>query len=645
MTVVSPPSSSSVTNKIKSSLRTVYFASRVFFQVSAVKNYAAHYRYLFIVCFTVLFSLPSHTVKASVSEKTPDIADALVVSESIAEKFELADNSRLSDPKLFRKLLAELTQQQSHFTKADRHFFDYLQGYHFAYTGDHQKSEKKLKGILATSSDVQLKFRANHTLINLSAINHKWADGLQYIADNNEMLEQITDQQLLQKSILAIVIFYNNLKQYDLALAHLDELAQYDLAPYRQCFLQMYRLEAQLQLKQLRPNDAAIIDAISLCDEAGNKTGLNSIRRLQALLFLEAKQPDKALSLLLPHLKEVDNTLFPLLIAAINNNIAQAHLQLGDYEKAKEAASQAILLNEYNTGVERARESYQVLYQVAEHQQDFASALAYYKLFSQLDKAFLDEVKAKHLAFQLAQHKSLEQGGLIEMLYKRNSTLTTEQALAQTKLRNIQLGLIVLILLLGIFAVWAARLWRSHQRVKILSESDDLTGIYNRRHFTYVAVSALRYCKTAQQDLSMIMFDLDHFKMVNDNYGHACGDWALKETIKVCQAVGKTNDIFSRLGGEEFCLVLPSCSIEEAKIRAESCRVAIENIITEASGGDFSITASFGVTDVKRSGFRLSELLKDADTAMYQAKEAGRNQIKVFQPKPKEVLDSSWGMD
>ena len=649
MTVVSPQPSSSVTNKIKSSIRTVYHPFRPFFQSYFLKTPNKLHRLVCISCFTLLISLASAQIKASTNEsengRKPHLADALIVSKDIAEKFKLADDSRLSDPKLFRELLAELSQLRSQFTRSDQQFFNYLQGYHYAYTGEHKKSEAKLKSILASSNDVQLKFRANHTLINLSAINHKWAEGLQYIADNNDMLEYIDNKELLQKSILAIVIFYSNLRQYDLALEQLAKLEKHNLSLYSQCFVEKYRLESQLYLKQLTSSDKVITDAITLCDSADNKTGLNSIRRIQALLFLEEQKPEQALALLIPHLEEIDNTLFPMLIAAINNIIAQAYLQLNDLDNAKQAAEEAVALNEFNTGVERARESYQVLYQVAEQQQDFELALEHFKVFSQLDKAFLDEVKTKHLAFQLAQHKSLEQVGIIELLYKKNNTLTSEQALAQIKLRNIQLGLIVLILLLGIFSVWAARLWRAHQRVKILSESDDLTGIYNRRHFTYVAVSALRYCKTAQQDLSVIMFDLDHFKLVNDNYGHACGDWALKETIKVCQAVGKTSDIFSRLGGEEFCLVLPSCGIDEAKIRAESCRVAIENIITEASGGDFSITASFGVTDIKRSGFRLAELLKDADTAMYQAKEAGRNQVVLFEPKVKETLDSSWGMD
>ncbi len=616
MIEISSLPNSYVTTLRNSHLKTVPASSFAFFN-----------QYKLLMLWLILFSCINI---AWATEQPPHLADALIISEDLARKFTLADNSRLSDPKLFRQLLIELAQQKDHFTSSDQQFFNYLQGYHFAYVGEHEKSEQKLKRILLSNASELLKFRANHTLINLSAINHKWADGLQYIADNNAMKETITNEDIIQSSLLATIIFYNQLKQYDLALQYIAKLEQHNVSTFNQCFTKQYTLEAKFYLKQLPPISKDIINAISLCENASNVIGANSIRRYQARLFLQAQAPEQALSLLLPYVDEIENTLFPMLIAAIDNIIARAYYQLNDMDNAKKYATKAMLLNKQNTGVQRSRDSYQVLYQVAEQQQELALALSYYKQFAQLDKAFLDEVKAKHLAFQLAQHDSLLQVSEIQLLNEKNRLLTTKQALVEIKIRNVQLLIIALILLLILLAIWGARLWQSHKRVKILSESDELTGIYNRRHFNYVATSALRYCKTAQQDLSVIMFDLDHFKKVNDNYGHSCGDWALKETVYVCQAIGKSNDIFARLGGEEFCLLLPSCNIDEAYIRAQACRVAIEDIITEASGCDFSISASFGITDVKRSGFRLTDLLKDADSAMYQAKKVGRNQVAIF---------------
>ncbi|PKG83205.1 GGDEF domain-containing protein [Colwellia sp. 75C3] len=579
------------------------------------------------------------------SEEKPHLADALIISEDIAKNFTLADESRLSDPKLFRRLLEELNQQKAHFTTEHQEFYNYLQGYHFAYIGEHDKAEKTLKAILLSSTDTLLKFRANHTLINLSAINQKWTDGLQYIADNNAIIDKIDNEKIIQSSLLATVLFYISVKQYNLALEHISQLEQHELSPQNRCFAKQYYFDAKFNLGQLKVNSLALNDALKRCIASKNKIGANSIRRHQANLYLQLKAPEHALNLLLPYVNEVESTLYPMLIAAVDNIIAQAYYQLNDMDNAKYYATKAMLLNKENTGVERGRDSYQVLYQVAEKQKKPILALRYFKQYSLFDKAFLDEVKAKHLAFQLAEHDSLEQASKIKLLNEQNNLLTTKQALAETKIHNVQLAIAILILLISILTVWGTHLWRVHKRVKILSESDELTGIYNRRHFNYVAISALRYCKTAQQELSVIMFDLDHFKKINDNHGHLCGDWALKETIKVCQAIGKSNDVFARLGGEEFCLLLPSTNIDKAHSRAEACRVAIESIISKTSGSNFSLTASFGVTDLTRSGFRLTDLLKDADSAMYIAKNTGRNQVILFEPPNKEKpLDNSWSI-
>lgn len=247
----------------------------------------------------------------------------------------------------------------------------------------------------------------------------------------------------------------------------------------------------------------------------------------------------------------------------------------------------------------------------------------------------------------MAELKTFEHENQIILLNEQNTFLAAEQALSNIKVANIQLIITVMTLIIIMLIIWGARLWRSHKRVKALSEYDELTGIYNRRHFTQIAVSTLKYCQSAEQDLSLIMFDLDNFKKINDNFGHICGDWALKETIRVCENIGRKNDIFSRLGGEEFCILLPSCNIEAAVLRAEACRAAIENTITEESGNDFSITASFGVTDVTRSGYNLEKLLIDADFAAYESKHAGRNRVTVFEPQEDETgksLGNSWSV-
>ncbi|TPH15167.1 GGDEF domain-containing protein [Litorilituus lipolyticus] len=564
-------------------------------------------------------------------QSTKVLAQESLSEEVITEQLSLADNSRLSDPKKFKETLYRLKKHQKFFSKSQNDFFQYLQGYFFAYSGEHVQAEKTLTSVLPSITDTNLKFRINYTLVNLYAITKNWEEGLAFIEKNNVLIPTIKEQKLIVSSLLTVVIFYSEMKQYELTLEYINRLKNYDVSLSNQCFIERFHAEAAYNINQLTSDNVTTDKALSICIKAKNKLGANSVRLIQAKQLFEANKPQQVLDLLLPHIEEVKSTLFPMGIAETHNSIAQAYLALEMLALAKEHADLAKSINKNNTGIERARATYSLLYKIAEHENNLELAHTYFKVFSELDKAYVDEIHAKHIAVQLAQHKSIEQKNRIELLNETNALLTTEQTLAKSKITNIQLVIVVLVLSLIILSLWGIRLYKTHQVIKVLSEYDELTGIYNRRHFNHVAKIALKYCKSAHQELSFVLFDLDLFKQINDTYGHAIGDWALQESIKVCQAIGRKNDIFARLGGEEFCLVLPSCDINAAMARAEACRKAIENINTEAVGCHFTITASFGVTDVIRSGFDLQALLKDADIATYRAKNSGRNKVCAFE--------------
>ena len=171
-----------------------------------------------------------------------------------------------------------------------------------------------------------------------------------------------------------------------------------------------------------------------------------------------------------------------------------------------------------------------------------------------------------------------------------------------------------------------------------MAETDALTGINNRNHFTTSAEQQLRYTKNRKTPISFILFDLDLFKKINDTYGHQTGDWALKSAVKAASTVCRSNDIIGRMGGEEFALLLPNCSADKAVKIAEMCRKAIENIDTKETGFDFSITASFGVSDSNICQHDFDKLYGCADAALYQSKSHGRNQVYQFEENTPAVF-------
>ncbi|HEY3312848.1 MAG TPA: diguanylate cyclase [Anaerolineales bacterium] len=168
------------------------------------------------------------------------------------------------------------------------------------------------------------------------------------------------------------------------------------------------------------------------------------------------------------------------------------------------------------------------------------------------------------------------------------------------------------------------------QRLNELAVCDPLTGSYNRRYFYEMANAYFNQMLRSTKPLSILMIDLDHFKHINDNFGHTTGDQVLQKVALTCRNQVRTPDIFSRYGGEEFVLALPETSLKDALMVAERLRKAIEALDQEVDG--IPITASFGVAvSSLDSGLTLDALVHRADEAMYKSKHAGRNRVTAWQ--------------
>ncbi len=158
---------------------------------------------------------------------------------------------------------------------------------------------------------------------------------------------------------------------------------------------------------------------------------------------------------------------------------------------------------------------------------------------------------------------------------------------------------------------------------------DPLTGLFNRRYMEESFERELIRAKRNGESLSVIMGDLDYFKKVNDTYGHLAGDEVLKKFGELMKQNARGSDIYCRYGGEEFLLILPDISIEKAAQRAEKLRFAMESSPIVFNDLSISVTASFGVSTFPENGDKRDILISEADKALYQAKERGRNQVYI----------------
>jgi two-component system cell cycle response regulator len=165
-----------------------------------------------------------------------------------------------------------------------------------------------------------------------------------------------------------------------------------------------------------------------------------------------------------------------------------------------------------------------------------------------------------------------------------------------------------------------------------LAMTDSLTGAYNRRYFVRHLGREMKRSQRFGGDVSLLLLDIDHFKHVNDTYGHVVGDIVLKKlTSQIAKCLQRATDWCARLGGEEFAIVLEGTNLAEARMCAEKMRRAIENTVIETSAGAVRITVSIGVSGLGgitgRSSATVQSLLEHADTNLYASKAGGRNRV------------------
>ena len=169
------------------------------------------------------------------------------------------------------------------------------------------------------------------------------------------------------------------------------------------------------------------------------------------------------------------------------------------------------------------------------------------------------------------------------------------------------------------------------QKLVEMNMKDGLTGIFNRRFLEMKLKDEFNRCRRYGGDFSLIMFDIDFFKKVNDAYGHQCGDYILKAvSSKIASAIRKDVDCLARYGGEEFCCLLPQTGFDSAIVVAERFRNAIMEMENEWDDTTVTITISLGVAALNNQIKSPEHLLKEADDALYRAKEGGRNRVEAM---------------
>ncbi|MFW8591622.1 diguanylate cyclase [Glaciecola sp. 2405UD65-10] len=172
------------------------------------------------------------------------------------------------------------------------------------------------------------------------------------------------------------------------------------------------------------------------------------------------------------------------------------------------------------------------------------------------------------------------------------------------------------------------RIENLNQRLKTISRVDGLTGLYNRRYWQERFDREFKLSKRNQSTHSLLMLDIDHFKSVNDNYGHQTGDEVIRHLATVIAKATRETDVAGRYGGEEFVILLPDTKLASAYTVAERIRTYVEQSVIEYESNELKYTCSVGLAEISADYLRPNLWIEAADQALYLAKTSGRNCIK-----------------
>ena len=338
-----------------------------------------------------------------------------------------------------------------------------------------------------------------------------------------------------------------------------------------------------------------------------------------------------ARAILLLALKGYEAFQFQLEISHVHALLAENYFATGELVQAKSHAVKVLTFPDDNSYIEHKHIAYKVFAELMAADKQFEQAYEYSRKEQHYNQLIFDESKMKTLAYQAAKFNADEQAREINLLNKERELYIAQQTVKEREYTNMLMFITILVGGLFFLAILLVVGNLQKRRFMRMARMDALTGVLNRGAGQDLGENLFVQAAARGGDFCVILFDLDHFKRINDSYGHGTGDWALKKVVEVLKPHVRNGDVFARIGGEEFALFLPYASESKGMEVAEQCRSRIEAIDTHLSGHKFTITASFGVSGMTTEDLSLDPLLHRADMALYAAKSNGRNSVFCYE--------------
>ena len=384
--------------------------------------------------------------------------------------------------------------------------------------------------------------------------------------------------------------------------------------------------ESYRQSEQYEKAEENILKAISKAKKHNNEEAIAYAYATYSRILQAHKKYHEALDYLIQSYNISKDTEEYWRLNEIHLDLARLYIQINDLNKAKIELEKAQSYSDPNdsVGIITGEEIKSQLYEL---EGDFKNA--YFSLKTSNEKYKADFNKRLRNLSTIAR-KELEQEKLFyenELLQKSNDF--NEKNLASAKKMNLLLVsfLVVFAILFLALSFTLKKVRRIAEENRKLSLTDRLSDLPNRRSISLIAESCFDTSKKATLTMSLIIFDIDNFKSINDSYGHLVGDQVIAEVKLIVSKLLRSGDTIGRFGGEEFLIILPDTSIDAAETIAERIRKGFEAYDYSRINSELTVTCSFGVATNLSTDKNLDTVIKRADRLLYKAKQSGRNKV------------------
>ncbi len=538
-----------------------------------------------------------------------------------------------ASPQLAEAALEKLKALQPTFTPDQNETYQLVYASSLGFSGKHEERIALVQSFIGQVKSPSRRASFLYELIDGSTALGRYEAALQAMNESILLLPAI--EKIPQKIVVlqGALNLLSSLRAYDEALDFAERIYALrgdTVGSYAECV----GLANKVETNYMRASNALarsfVPAAILACDANKNQLLSLIVKSLSAIDLIDSANYSKGLATSLPLLRQFSdigrNSDY---VTQLEEAIARAYLKTGNTERAEHFGLQAYQRAQSGRVLALQEKTSETMAVLKRAQGQLAAAIGYYDINLDLKRKVLDDQLHKNLAHQRVKFDTQDKANQLALLEQKNKTLNTEKALQQNKYQNLILLLTLAAVVFAILGAWLFNTMRLKNIFRVSAQVDGLTQVSNRAHFT---ASAQQAFKDATRSVSLVLFDMDMFKKINDTYGHAAGDWVLKTVCTTVKIQLHKADLLGRLGGEEFAVCLQNFSDDQVEIFAERCRAAIAAINTQPCGFDFPISASFGIsTRHVNAPTSFEETLVQADKALYLSKNGGRDRVTVYQ--------------